>query len=515
MASDAYPVQAAYANKLPASPLTVAAVVGIAYFLARALYRLFFHPLAKFPGPKLAAITTFYEGYYEIILNGQYGRKISQLHDKYGPVVRVTPNELHIRDPRFFDDVYSKTLRIDKEGWDYRFGTENGLLTTVRADEHRRRRAAVNPMFSRRAIMNLLHIVQRHIETLSARMLEFEARKEPMNLTLAFPALTGDIIMDYFFGFNYAQLKHPEFESFHEGFTRVGPVGHIATQFPAFLKIMNSIPDCITGWLQPAMMPLIQLKKDQWNLIARILRGEDIKTNDAHKTIFTEILNSKLPPEDKTHRRLADEAQIIVGGGVETTAFALAIASFHIIHNKAIYERLHKELCDAFPNKSEIDLVKCESLPYLRACIMEATRLGYGLSARNPRTHDKPLVYGQWVIPARTCVSMTIPDISHDETVFPNSKAFIPERWLGEPKTADGIPLEKFHVSFGRGPRSCMGINLAWAELDLTLATMFRRFRFDLFEADVSDVEMAYDHFIPAVKADSKGVRVFVTSTSD
>lgn len=63
-----------------------------------------------------------------------------------GPIIRVTPDELHIRDPRFFDDVYSKTLKIDKEGWDYRFGTENGLLTTVRADEHRRRRAAVNPM---------------------------------------------------------------------------------------------------------------------------------------------------------------------------------------------------------------------------------------------------------------------------------------------------------------------------------------------------------------------------------
>lgn len=74
---------AAYA-KLPASPLTIAAVAAIVYFLGRAVYRLFFHPLAKFPGPRLAAVTTFYEGYYEIICNGQYGRKISQLHDKYG-----------------------------------------------------------------------------------------------------------------------------------------------------------------------------------------------------------------------------------------------------------------------------------------------------------------------------------------------------------------------------------------------------------------------------------------------
>lgn len=68
-------------------------------------------------------------------------------------------------------------------------------------------------------------------------MQEFEARKEPMNLTNAFPALTGDIIMDYFFGFNYAQLKHPEFDSFHEGFTKMGNIGHVATQLPWIIPV--------------------------------------------------------------------------------------------------------------------------------------------------------------------------------------------------------------------------------------------------------------------------------------
>ena len=84
--------------------------------------------------------------------------------------------------------------------------------------------------------------------------------------------------------------------------------------------------------------------------------------------------------------------------------------------------------------------------------------MGYGLSARNPRTHAKPIQYKQWVIPAGTCLSMSIPDMSHDEEIFPQSREFIPERWLGEPKTSDGIPLERFMVSFGRGTRSCMGI---------------------------------------------------------
>jgi len=64
-----------------------------------------------------------------------------------GPIIRVTPDELHIRDPRFFDQVYGKHQKLDKEGWDKRFGCAGGLLTTVRASDHKRRRAALAPMY--------------------------------------------------------------------------------------------------------------------------------------------------------------------------------------------------------------------------------------------------------------------------------------------------------------------------------------------------------------------------------
>ena len=51
---------------------------------------------------------------------------------------------------------------------------------------------------------------------------------------------------------------------------------------------------------------------------------------------------------------------------------------------------------------------------------------------------------------------------------------------------------------------------MAWTELYLTLGMMFRRFKFELFEADVTDVEMGHDFFIPVTRLDSKGVRVTV-----
>jgi hypothetical protein len=58
-------------------------IVGLA---ALAIYRLYFSPLAKFPGPKLAALSKWYEGYYEIVHNGKYSREIDRMHDVYGRV---------------------------------------------------------------------------------------------------------------------------------------------------------------------------------------------------------------------------------------------------------------------------------------------------------------------------------------------------------------------------------------------------------------------------------------------
>lgn len=53
---------------------------------------------------------------------------------------------------------------------------------------------------------------------------------------------------------------------------------------------------------------------------------------------------------------------------------------------------------------------------------------------------------------------------------------------------------------------------MAYAELSMALAAVFRRFTFELFETDVSDVALAHDYFVPQVKLDSKGVRVKVKS---
>jgi cytochrome P450 len=87
-----------------------------------------------------------------------------------------------------------------------------------------------------------------------------------------------------------------------------------------------------------------------------------------------------------------------VAGGVETTAFALDIAVYHIASTPHIYQRLHADLVETFPNRANLNLQTLEQMPYLKACILEGLRLSYGISARNPRTHDKPIQYREWLM---------------------------------------------------------------------------------------------------------------------
>lgn len=59
-----------------------------------------------------------------------------------------------------------------------------------------------------------------------------------------------------------------------------------------------------------------------------------------------------------------------------------------------------------------------------------------------------------------------------------------------------------------------MDKSLAHSEIFLTIATLFRRFEFQLYETDISDLELKHDLFMPSPKLDSKGVRVKVTSVA-
>jgi len=69
------------------SPFALAVVslaIFTVYLVFLTIYRLFLSPLAKFPGPRLAALSNWYEFYYDVILQGKFTGHIQQLHKQYG-----------------------------------------------------------------------------------------------------------------------------------------------------------------------------------------------------------------------------------------------------------------------------------------------------------------------------------------------------------------------------------------------------------------------------------------------
>ena len=113
------------------------------------------------------------------------------MHDRYGPIVRINPVELHIETPDFYEKLYGGNRR-DK--WDWivqQFGIPEATFSTVSADLHRLRRSALNPFFSKASVRKLQPVIQEKVDILLARLKEFGGSGAVMNVGHAFAAYTN------------------------------------------------------------------------------------------------------------------------------------------------------------------------------------------------------------------------------------------------------------------------------------------------------------------------------------
>ncbi|OJJ83618.1 cytochrome P450 [Aspergillus glaucus CBS 516.65] len=516
--------------------LAAIAVLSVSlYSVALVVYRLFFSPIRRFPGPRLAAATFWYEFYYDVVLGGQYTFHIARLHEKYGPVVRINPHELHVHEFDFYNQLYTAGGRTrHKWYWASRaFGADFSTFATERHEDHRIRRSALNPSFSTAQVRKLEPLIQGRVDSVMKRVRQFKADGSVLPLDVMFGAFSADVITEYAFRRPGRKVEAPDFDDdFHTACINGGKQLFLTRQFPWLLKVVRTIPPHMTLKFNPSMSSFFAMHKDIAMQVRSVL--DDPSPANKAPTVFHKILDSKIPEHEKSFNRLASDAGSLVGAATITTSWSLTHAVFHLLSNPSCLKRLKTELADAFTpgsndDRNETILPILEQLPYFTAVIQEALRLSVGVSTRLSRVapdevltvKDSAKSDGEWKIPPSTPVSMSQQLILYDEHIFPSASAFRPERWIEDPG------LIRYQVAFSKGSRACLGKHLALAELYLLLGRLFSSYGspevrmpgdlgyLELYETDKSDIECAVDAFLPLPKVGSKGVRCRVLTWED
>ncbi|KAF7917662.1 uncharacterized protein EAE98_010078 [Botrytis deweyae] len=516
------------------------------------VYRLYFSPLAKFPGPKLAAASLCkrkfleeekdclivvslqemrYEFYYDVWRDGQFTFKIRELHKVYGPIIRISPHQLHVYDPAFYEELYSQHKVRHKYAYFLdRFQLPGSAFGSVDHKLHRERRAALNKYLSKQTIKKLEPMLLDMLDKLCRRIEEFKEKGEKLDMRVVYQCFITDVITLYALNRSWNHLDSPNFSPLWvETIAETVKLGHLLTQFPILLPISLGLPRWFLKITKPGFAMLMDFRKaievDTQNILDGNYKFDPDKGNGIEGTIVHAILESdEIPPSEKEFQRLFEEAFVLIGAGSDTVSNMLTNTHFHLLDNPQHLKTLRDELKSVMQDRyARACLKDLEGLPFLNAVTNEGLRLSYGVSTRLPRISPyEVMMYKDWEIPAGTPVSMTSVHMHQNPDIFPDPLTFNPYRWLTTSSPTNNSSttaplqtltpdktLEKYLVAFGKGSRSCAGINLAKTEILLTLATIFRRYEVqELVETDRRDVEMKRDLFLPFPEVGRGGVRV-------
>ncbi|KAE8825616.1 hypothetical protein PTNB73_08613 [Pyrenophora teres f. teres] len=469
-------------------------MVAFYIFIFRPLRNILFHPLQKYPGPKLFAVSSLPYGFY--YMTGKWHLKIRKLHSKYGPIVRIGPNELSYACPEAWEDIYgryvpAKRKENPKPVW-YCNPADHDMVGASLGD-HGRMRRVMSSGFTYSAMCKQEPLIKRHVDMFISKLHGLcDNGKATVNMLQWFTFCTFDLIGDLSFGEPFGCMEncmlHPWLQLVFANIY-VTHIILLCKRMPFFYMFLP-------------IKTTIQLYRD-FNRHVVLLRQvvERRLSLSTPRDDFMEIMNSKQSNTlYMTKEEIFKNAILLTGGGAETTSSSMSGMAFILTTRPDLKEKIMEELRKTFPTEDDINMRSVAQLTYMGAFIEEAMR--YYPPGPNTMWRTTPpegnTILGEYIpgnvkypinprkSRAFADLRQTILGIPHrvlyrSESYWKHADEIHPERWFPDgqrPAEFDGDRREGFHP-FSYGPRACIAMNLAYAEMRYVLARLLWNFEIE------------------------------------
>ncbi|KAF9565398.1 cytochrome P450 [Agrocybe pediades] len=464
-----------YAASYVQAALIVVPLFWTALLTSIVTYRLSpWHPLARYPGPILCRLSQFHLAF--ISLKGKQHIYFKKLHEQYGDVVRVGPNELSFCDANAVGPILGNTGLPKGAFWDGRIPEAEVVkpLIAIRdKTEHTRRRRPWTRAFTTVALKGYEELVTKRVNQLVDSLL---AQQNPVDLATWISYFAYDVMSDLAFGGGSEMMA----EGDKSGLWHLLESGQRSAIF------MGHVP-----WLGRLFLRYPQFAGDlkAFRAHARTRALLRKQQTSPHKDIFHHLMDedgvATTPP---TTAEVTSDGSLAIIAGSDTTSSAIAHLCYFLMAHPTAYKRLQEEVDEMGDNL--YDATTQARMPYLNAAINEALRLLPPIlngSQRKLEVGSGGRMIGSHFLPEDNSAFVPTYTIQRDPRNFsPLSDSFLPERWLPaeqrealEPKIFSN-PNDYIHnltafLPFSVGPENCAGKNLAYLEMRMAMCTIISR----------------------------------------
>ncbi|KAL3471262.1 cytochrome P450 [Aspergillus californicus] len=470
-------------------------------------YRYFLNPLNKFPGPPLAALTSFAHA-SRLLLSKDQHLQLYTHHKIHGSkIIRYGPNDISVSHADAVRVALGPGSNCVKAPW-YEYEHPSYSLHSVRERKlHDPRRRIWSPAFSDKALRGYEERVVRYNECL-VRQIEAVDGK-PFNISKWFNFWSFDVMGDLAFGQSFNMLESAK-SHWATDLLSASQEGAAFNFPPWFVRVLFATPG-----LRNPYYRFLAFCAEQINNRMEV-QGKQANPDITHFLIEHYLSARENDPETEEAEllKLHLDSKIIIVAGSDTTASTVTFLFYHIAREPGLLGRLREEIEALSGNdRSSIDHRKIQAAPLLNGCINETLRLHPAVPSGLYRKAPAEGVYiGGEYIPGDTVMLVNFYAMGRDESNFTHANEFIPERFFSRPEL---IKEKDAFAPFSTGPFGCIGKNLALMEIRLLTAILVTRFEVALAPGeDGGQLLNSFDYFTVGLKPCHLVFRKRVSSAS-